>query len=554
MILAVTLALAAQSPMQALGQEYLDALFRDSPIAASQAGYHEHHVDRHLDDLSAEARQKRDAWLRGFAERLERVPAAKVDREDEADRDLLRQQIKLERLDLEEARDFSRRCDQPLDTLGNAFFVMVARQYAPIEQRAADVVARLGEVPRYLAQARAQLTVNVPEFRAAAKDDGEGVLEYFTQLSTAFARTSSAAKLDQALSPARQAVKEYLAFVDGELAKKPAASFRYGKRLYDLRFGPYLQTDRSPADVLAAARRRMDEVKQQMARLSQRIIGKPDIRAALDAVATDHPAPEQLFSTVRADLMQATAFVRDHKLMTLPQHDNLQVIETPPFLRSQLGVAAFDGAPPLQPSLGAFFYVTPFPADWPREKIDSKLREYNRWMLDILTIHEAMPGHYVQLEAANRVQPKVRRLLRWILGAGAYVEGWAEYAQDLMVEQGFEHNDPRLALTNAKMELRALANTILDVELQSGQLTDEQAMKLMTQDAFQERSEAELKLRRAKLSVTQLCSYFVGLEAWRALRREAQAKPGFDLRAFHDRALGEGAVTLPTLKKLLAHP
>lgn len=552
MILAVTLVLATQTPMQVVSQDYLDALFRDSPIAASSVGYHEHDVDRHLDDLSPAARNKRAAWLRAFTQRLDALPAAQLDREDEADRELLRQQIKLERLDLEQAHDYTRRCDQPLDTLGSVFFMMVARDYAPLEKRAADVTARLAEVPRYLADARAQLTENVPEFRAAAKDDGEGVLDYFDQLPAAFAKSSSSTKLAKVLPAARQAVKDYLAFVDGELSKRPPASFRYGKRLYDLRFGPYLQTDRTPAEVLSAAQRRMIEVKKEMARLAQTITGKPDIRGALDAVAKDHPTPAQLFSTVRDDLTRATAFVREHKMMSLPAHDNLKVIETPEFMRSQLGVAAFDGAPPLQPQLGAFYYVTPFPADWSKDKIESKLREYNRWMLDILTIHEAMPGHYVQLEAANRVQPELRRVLRWILGAGAYIEGWAQYAQEAMVEAGFEDHNPRLALTNFKMELRALANTILDIELQSGALSDGDAMKLMLEDAFQERTEAELKLRRAKLSVTQLCSYFVGLEAWRSLRREAQARPNFDLRAFHDRALGEGAVTLPTLQKLLA--
>jgi uncharacterized protein (DUF885 family) len=464
----------------------------------------------------------------------------------------LRQQLKLERLEIEEAHDYARRCDAPLDTLGDVFFKMVAREYAPLDRRAADATARLAEVPRYLADARAQLTANVPEFRAAAKDDGDGVLEYLDQLPAAFAKSASAGELAKALPKARRAVQEYLAFVDGELARRPPSTFRYGKRLFDLRFGPYLQTDRSPAEVLAAAKKRMGEVKTEMARLAQAIVGKPDIRAALDAVATDHPAPAQLFATVRDGLTRATAFVRAHKLMTLPTHDNLTVIETPPFMRSQLGVAAFDGAPPLQPTLGAFYYVTPFPHDWPQAKIDSKLREYNRWMLHILTIHEAMPGHYVQAEAANAVQPEWRRTLRSILAAGAYVEGWAQYAQEAMVRAGFDDGNPRLALTNGKMELRALANTILDIELQSGQLSDEQAMQLMTVDAFQERSEAELKLRRAKLSVTQLCSYFVGLEAWRGLRRDAEARPGFDLRAFHDRALGEGAVTLPTLKQLLA--
>jgi uncharacterized protein (DUF885 family) len=551
MFLAATLALAAQTPMMQLSQEYLDRMFADSPTSASMVGYHEHHVDEHLDDTSAAALERRSKWLHEFSHKLDSLKG-ELDREDAADRDLLRQSIALELLDLDEAHDYARRCDAPLDSLGSIFFMMVARDYAPLERRAADVASRLSEVPRFLDQARALKTVNVPEFRAAAKDDGEGLIDYLShQILPPFEKTKSRAALEKALPPAIDALKRYLAFVDGELAKKPPTSFRYGKTLYDKRFRPYLQTDRTPADVLAAAQARMGEVKKEMAQLAQKIVGKPDIRAALDALAKDHPKSEELFSTVRAQLAEATKFVRDKKLLTLGEHDNLRVVETPPFLRSLLGVAAFDGAPPLQPSLGAFFYVTPFPRDWSKEKVESKLREYNRWTMQILTIHEAMPGHYVQFEKANQLQPDLRRTLRWVLGAGAYIEGWAEYAQDIMVDAGYAGGDPRLRLANLKMELRSLTNTILDIRLQTGDLTDEQAMTLMTVDAMQERSEAELKLRRAKLSVTQLCSYFVGMEAWRALRKKAQAKPGFDARSFHDRALAEGPVTLPTLPTLL---
>jgi uncharacterized protein (DUF885 family) len=348
-------------------------------------------------------------------------------------------------------------------------------------------------------------------------------------------------------------IRAYLAYVEGELAKRPKSSFRYGKENYARRFGPYLQTERTPAEVLAAAKRRLPEMQREMAALARKIL--PDapkddhaaIRAALAEVAKDHPAPEALFSTVKQDLTEARAFVRDQKLLTLPEHDNLQVIETPPFLRSQFGVGAFDGAPPLEPQLGAFYYVTPFPKEWPKERVESKLREYNHWMLQLLTIHEAMPGHYVQFEHANAVQPEWRRTLRRVLGAAAYIEGWAVYAQDMMVDAGYLAGDPRLRFTNDKMELRVIANTILDVELQAGEMSDEQAMKLMLEEAFQEKPEAEAKLRRAKLSVTQLCSYFVGAEAWRALRQKARVTAGPDLRAYHDRVLAGGAVTLGTL-------
>jgi uncharacterized protein (DUF885 family) len=562
MLVALTMTLATAAPIQQLSDEYLHELWRASPITASQVGYHADNVDQKLDDISPAARAKRSQWLHGFAARLEKAAAATRDAEDAADAALLRENVALELLDLDEARDYTRRCDTPLDTLGEAFFQMVARPYAPLPKRAVDVVARLRALPRFLDDARAALTVDVPDFRDAAKDDGDGFVDYLAhELVPAFKDAPNSAEVKAAAADAEKAVKAYLERIAAELPKKPKGSYRYGKALYQKRFRPYLQTDLGPDAVLAQAKKRIPELHAEMARVGRQILGagaaqksKTDrdvIREALAKVAADHPAPSALFSTVRKDFDDARAFVRDHQLLTLGAHDNLKVIETPAFLRSQLGVAAFDGAPPLMPQLGAFYYVTPFPPDWPKEKVEAKLREYNTWMLDLLTIHEAMPGHYVQFERANEVQPETRRILRWVLGAGSYIEGWAVHTQDLMVDAGFRDHDPRLKLTALKLELRAVANAVLDIELHAGDLSDEGVLKLLMDDGFQERPEAELKLRRAKLSVTQLCSYFVGGEAWRALRAEAQKRPGFDARAFYDRALAEGAVTLPTLKTLL---
>src|SRR5215212_2287525 len=164
-----------------------------------------------------------------------------------------------------------------------------------------------------------------------------------------------------------------------------------------------------------------------------------------------------------------------------------------------------------------------------------------------------MPGHYVQLEIANDVQPKPRRLLRVVFANTPYVEGWGFYAQQLMSEQGYLNNSTALNLTWLKQKLRGLANTILDVRLQTMGMTDQQALDLMINDAFQEREEATAKLQRAQLSSTQLPTYYAGLKGWLQAREKYKAAKGaaFSLRDFHDRALKESAVPLPELEKLL---
>jgi len=237
----------------------------------------------------------------------------------------------------------------------------------------------------------------------------------------------------------------------------------------------------------------------------------------------------------------------------LPIRSNLEVTETPEFIRGIYAVGGFNPAPALEPQLGAFYWITPIPKTWPADRIASKLREYNNYGLQQLTIHEAMPGHYVQFEYANDVLPDSRRLLRNLWGNGPYVEGWAFYTQQMMGEEGYLDNNKDLKLTFYKQALRALANTILDVRLQTMGMSDQQALDLMIKDTYQETEEATAKLQRAQLSSCQLPMYYAGWKGWLMAREQFQQSQasGYSLRAFHDRALRESAVPLPALQMLL---
>ncbi|MDP9170864.1 MAG: DUF885 domain-containing protein, partial [Acidobacteriota bacterium] len=271
-------------------------------------------------------------------------------------------------------------------------------------------------------------------------------------------------------------------------------------------------------------------------------------RDVLDHIAQQHSTPATYEADARKDLDEAREFARAKNLLTLPPGQNLQVIPTPEFQRGIYAVGGFNPAPTLEPQLGAFFWITPIPPDWPHERVESKLREYNVFNLRLLVIHEAMPGHYVQGEFANAVQPKTRRVLRAVFGNGPYVEGWAQYITQMMLDQGFLNNSPELRLSLLKQELRVDANAILDIRLQTNRMTDEQAMDLMENSTFQEHEEAAAKLQRAKLSSTQLPTYFTGWRDW--LRLRALMKDT-NLHDFHDKALKEGAVPLPVLARLL---
>jgi uncharacterized protein (DUF885 family) len=343
------------------------------------------------------------------------------------------------------------------------------------------------------------------------------------------------------------ALKSLNTWLEQTLAKHPG-DWRLGKDLYAKKFRYTLETDATPEQLLAAAEADLARTRADLASLA----APATVEQALEAVASHHATPASYMDAARQALASATAFVRQKDLLDLPKNDNLQVIETPVFMRGVFAVGGFNGAPPLEPKLGAFYWVTPIPSSWPQNRIDSKLREYNTSGIQHLTVHEAMPGHYVQGEYANEASPRSRRLLRTVYGNGAYVEGWAVYAQKFMADAGYESATPGYRLTLDKQMLRLLANLILDVRLQTMGMTDQQALDLMTKQAYQETEEATAKLQRAKLTSCQLPTYYAGLQGWLAAHEAYKSKfPSRTAKQFREAALREGAVPLPELGKLL---
>jgi len=334
-----------------------------------------------------------------------------------------------------------------------------------------------------------------------------------------------------------------------------------------------METDITPDELLADAEKDLHDVRGEMLGLAlpmhrQMYPGHGDhsdlpgeerenkiISEVLYNISLEHPRRDQLQQTIESDIVSITQFIRDKKIVSLPTRDNLKVMPTPPYMRGIYSVAGFASAPPLEPKAEAEFWVTPIDASVPEEKAESKLREYNNYALQWLTLHEGLPGHYVQAEHANNIEPESRRLVRALFGNGAYVEGWAEYGAQVVMDEGFLNHDPRFRMVMRKIRLRLLANTILDIRLQTMGMTDEQAMNLMTKDTFQTQAEAEGKLQRAKLESVQLATYYVGFREWMALRKKYQDAAGasFDMLKYHNLVLDQGALPVPEIAKLVLH-
>lgn len=521
-----------------------------SPVTATAAGYHRHksvQLDEQLDDYSAAGVKKAIDFYRDLQTRIGKLDRNKLDAESRADIGIVSDNVQLALLDFDRIQSYRHNPTMYVELIGNALYTPFVLEYAPLETRYRHIIHRLQQVPALLNAARANL-LDAPEaWHRVAREENDGNIDLIDSTLRAKVPAQLAGEYSAAAAPALASLRQFTAWLQDSLSTR-TSDWRLGAQNYASKCRYVLATGKSPDELLATAEADLQKVRGEMERLA----APRSVKEALDEIATVHSTPASYLDDARRDLAAATQFVHDRDLLSLPSNGNLQVIETPEFMRGIYGVGGFNGAPALEPQLGAFYWITPIPASWPPERVESKLREYNRYGLEHLTIHEAMPGHYVQMEYGNQILPATRRVLRTLWGNGPYVEGWAVYAQRLMTDEGYMNGDAGLRMTLYKQLLRAIANTILDIRLQTKGMTEQQALDLMINDTYQEREEAVAKYQRAQLSSCQLDMYYAGYNGWLEVRANYfKRHPGASLKQFHEAALREGAVTLPILDTLL---
>jgi uncharacterized protein (DUF885 family) len=541
----------AKPDLASLTDDFVYGSLALSPAGASAAGYHQHkgaNLEEQLDDFSPAGIEQQRKFYSDFHTRLAAIQQDALSAEDHADFEIIDNQVNLSLLEYDKIQSYRHNPTVYVELVGNALFNPFVLEYAPIETRYRGLIQRLQKIPALVQQGQANL-LDAPEvWNRVAREENEGNLELIDKTLRAKAPDALKADYEKAAGPALDALRGFTKFLKDDLSKK-TSDWRLGKENYDQKFAYTLVSGKKPEQVLAEAEAALKDVRDQMAKLA----APQTVKAALDKIAQQHTTPAQYMDQAKKDLEEATNFVREKHLVTLPSTTNLQVIPTPEFMRGIYSVAGFNAAPALEPQLGAFYWVTPIPPDWPKARVESKLREYNRYGMMEITIHEAMPGHYVQFQFANAVDPKSRRVLRNIYGNGPYVEGWALYTQQMMSDEGFMNNSPELRLSMMKQLLRSIANAILDIRLQTMGMTEQQALDLMMNDTFQEKEEATGKFQRAQLSSCQLPMYFLGWRGWLDTREDYKKRKGsaFVLQQFHDAALKESSVPLPALGALL---
>jgi uncharacterized protein (DUF885 family) len=535
-----------------LGQFFRE-LFVIDPLRATAAGMHDHDGD--WPDFSNEGRLSRLAFYDEWTRRFAGFGDEELSRDEQIDRDLVLMELDAARFAETRLREDTWDPLSWVYVLGGGIFPLLARDFAPLADRLTSVAGRLEGIPAVLDAARADLVGHAG--RAVSRFHTETALRQLAGIeelvSDSLADADRSAddgrvaglrpRLETAAEGARTALAAFEAHLRDVVLPASEGEGRLGAPLFTEKLRHTLKSQMTPDEVIARARREYDVVRAEMIRLANELwsawlphqprptaAGPADreaadrsmVRQVLDAIATAHPKADEILDFCRAELARIEAFVRERDAVGLAE-EPLEIRWTPVFMRS-FGGAMLDSPGPLDKGQKAFFSVTPIPEEWTLEQAESYLREDNDRMLRLLTIHEAVPGHYLQGVYANRC-PSIARAIFW---SGVFAEGWAVYVTQVMMDLGYGADDPALMLVHWKFYIRGVINALIDVGIHAGAMTEDEAVGLMVDGGFQEESEARNKWNRARLTSTQLSTYFVGsIEMWDLeLERRRRAAAG----------------------------
>ncbi len=557
----------ADAQFAELSKKALDTWMQLSPVSATQIG--DHRYDSQLDDVSAAGQQKSLEASKALLAELDKLDVSKLGRENQVDAAILRNQLQSDIWSNETMQSWKWDPQVYNGLAGSAVYGLMAREFAPLPERLKSATARIEQIPQIFAAARANLDpARVPKIHAeTVAKQNRGILslvETFIMPNIGQLESADQERLKTAIANLTKAVEEQQTWLDKTLVPNAKGEFRIGAEKYDQKLKFSLNSSLSRAEIGDRARAELSRVRKDMYGIAQVVLkdkaGAPDmpanptddqqqkaIEAALELAYADKPARDKVVDDAKAALDQSTEFVRKHDLMTLPDAP-VDIILMPEFQRG-VAVAYCDSPGPLDKNLKTFYAVSPIPDDWNDKQVDSFLREYNSRMIHLLSIHEGTPGHYLEGWHSGKFPSTLRAVMR----SGLFAEGWAVYTERMMQEQGYLDNDPLFHLVQLKFYLRTIANAILDQGVHVDNWSRDQAMHLMTHDAFQQESEASGKWVRAQLTSAQLPTYFVGAQEHFDTRKAVQDKQGanFNLKAYHDQILSYGAPPVRFARQLM---
>jgi uncharacterized protein (DUF885 family) len=549
--------------MDSLAMQFVTALWRIDPEDGIYVGKFDAAAKLTIPD--AATRAKKVAFLDEWLDKFGKLNADKLSPNQRTDLAVLLNKLKYERWQLTTFREFEW---NPAEyNVAQTFDLILNTEYAAKAQRLRTILKRLADVPAYYQAAQASIVNPTHEHTQLAIQQAPGTLVVLADLGKAAQESilspQEKAIFAQRIANAGTAVVAWVDFLSdldkSQVQMQRARSFRIGKDLYEQKFAFEIQSANTGEQTYRKALAARDELLTRMDGLADQLwdktmggTAKPadrykKIGMVIDKLSLQHTTPANFLPEIRRQIPQLQEYVIRNNLVTIDPSKPLVVRETPLYQRGVAG-ASIDAPGPYRPKDKTYYNVTPLDGLTP-EQAESSLREYNNWMLQILNIHEAIPGHYTQLMNANRSPSLVKALF----GNGAMVEGWAVYGERMMLESGYGDNAPELWLMWCKWNLRSVSNTILDYSVHVLGMTREQALDLLVRQAFQTPQEAAEKWKRAQLSSVQLSSYFSGYSDIMELRerRKEQLGERFNLKQFHDQFLGYGNAPVKIIGQLM---
>ena len=545
-----------------IAKDYLEGFLSSHPEYATELG--DHRFDQELTDYSTATRDRQLARAKHFRESLQAFDDfSRLTGANQVDVRILRDNIDNEIFKLEELKEADWNPLVYNQSLANSLYLLVARDFDSPEKRIPNLRKRMEAIPRVIDQAKANLQHPPRVHTETAIEQTQGAISLVREgLSPVLDR---APQMKRELAPLQEktakALENYKKWLQNDLLPRSDGDFRIGPDKFRKKLRFALASDLSMEEIMKRAQADLQQTQEAIYETARPLFKKyfPEAdekalsdkkkvtAAVLSKVAEQHPDDNTIVSYGQKIVGEATDFVKSHNLVTVP-NTPLDVIVMPEFKRGQ-AIAYCDASGPLEKNPKTFFAVAPTPNDWSKERKESFFREYNNYMIRDLTIHEAMPGHYLQLSHANEFHAPT--LVRAIFQSGSFIEGWAVYCEQMMAEQGYGGDEVKMQ--QLKMRLRAIANAILDQSIHAGGMTEQQAMDLMMKETFQQEGEAVAKWKRARLTSAQLSTYFVGVSEHLDLREAAKKKLGneFNLKKYNDHVISFGSPPVKYVRELL---
>src|SRR5437763_1982836 len=558
-----TFATSQDDSFQKVARDYVEQYLQAHTEQATERG--DHRLDGELTDYSAQARAKDLGTQKEFRDKLNAIDGTQLAGANNLDFRNLKENVDYEIFRAEELKEPEWNPLVYMQSLANSLYLLVPRDFAPAEKRIPSLRQRLEKIPGVTAQAKANLQHPPRIHNETAIEQTQGAIN--------LVRTELAPLLDQSpqmkkeLAPLQDktaaALEDYKKWLQKDLLPRSDGDFRLGEEKYRKKLRFALASDLPMEEIMKRAKADLEQTqtaiyetalplyKKYFPNADPAAAGLADkhkvTAAVLSKLAEEHPNDATVVDYAKKITAEATDFVKQHDLVTVPNVP-LDVITMPEFKRG-VAIAYCDAPGPLEKNGKTLFAVAPTPKDWSKERKESFFHEYNNYMIRDLTVHEAMPGHFLQLARANEFRAPT--LVRAIFQSGPFIEGWAVYCEQMMAEQGY--GGPEVKMQKLKMRLRAICNAILDQSIHAGNMSEKEAMDLMTKQGYQQEGEAVAKWKRARLTSAQLSTYFAGVAEHLDLRAAEEKKLGnqFDLKKYNDQVISYGSPPVKYVREIL---